>query len=151
MTGDLTPSEIESVLKHNYLGRIGCHSAGRTYVVPIGYTFDGNSILSYSADGMKVAMMRANPEVCFQVDHFATLTNWRSVICWGKYEELKGADAERAKKSLIDHFSEVSLSETNRLTYGQREVLDSAKTGHAKGEVIYRIRLTEKTGRYELA
>ena len=150
MTGDLTPSEIESVLRTNYLGRIGCHASGRTYVVPIGYAFDRGDVIAYSADGMKVQMMRANPDVCFQVDHFATLTNWRSVIGWGKFEEMHGAAADKAKGFLIDRFSEVSLADSNRLTFGQREVLDSAKAGHAKGEVIYRIHLTELTGRYEL-
>jgi nitroimidazol reductase NimA-like FMN-containing flavoprotein (pyridoxamine 5'-phosphate oxidase superfamily) len=150
MTGDLTPSEIETVLKHNYLGRIGCHANGRTYVVPIGYAFDGEYILSYAADGLKVSMMRSNPEVCFEVDHYSSLTNWRSVICWGRYDELAGGAAEKAKRILVDRFSELSLSESNRLTFGQREVLDSAKAGHPKDAVIYRIRLTERTGRYEL-
>lgn len=34
--------------------------------------------------------MRANPEVCSQVDEIDDMANWRSVIAWGRYEELKG-------------------------------------------------------------
>jgi nitroimidazol reductase NimA-like FMN-containing flavoprotein (pyridoxamine 5'-phosphate oxidase superfamily) len=28
-------------------------------------------------------MMRANPHVCFEVDHRENLANWRSVVAWG--------------------------------------------------------------------
>jgi len=32
--------------------------------------------------------MRKNPEVCFQLDVIENLASWRSVICWGTFEEL---------------------------------------------------------------
>ena len=35
-------------------------------------------------------MMRENPWVCVEVDHMDNLANWRSVIAWGRFEELGG-------------------------------------------------------------
>ncbi|MEB2777424.1 hypothetical protein SYJ56_19070 [Algoriphagus sp. D3-2-R+10] len=36
--------------------------------------------------------MRNNPRVCFQVDSIENMTNWRSVIAWGEFEEMKNED-----------------------------------------------------------
>jgi nitroimidazol reductase NimA-like FMN-containing flavoprotein (pyridoxamine 5'-phosphate oxidase superfamily) len=43
MLGELTPEQINAVLFSEVVGRIGCHSEGRTYVVPITYVFDGDA------------------------------------------------------------------------------------------------------------
>ena len=32
--------------------------------------------------------MRQNRQVCFEVEDIPDLGNWKSVICWGEYEEL---------------------------------------------------------------
>jgi hypothetical protein len=40
-------------------------------------------VCGHSADGLKITMMRANPHVCFEVDHRENLANWRSVVAWG--------------------------------------------------------------------
>ncbi|HUJ76140.1 MAG TPA: pyridoxamine 5'-phosphate oxidase family protein, partial [bacterium] len=95
MMGALEAAEIETVLKRGIIGRIGCHAQNRTYVVPVTYAYDGEYVYAHSAEGLKVDLMRANPEVCFEVDTYTSLTNWRSVIAWGHFEELKGDDARR--------------------------------------------------------
>jgi len=150
MFGDLDQEQIESILKHNAVGRLGCHADGKTYIVPVGYAYDGEAIYAYSADGMKIAMMRKNPEVCFEVDHYASLTNWKSVVCWGRFEELRGKDAERAIDLLTRRFADLTIQDEHLLTPGQRLVAASAGTGSPKDPILYRIRVSEKTGRYEL-
>jgi len=37
---------------------------------------------------MKIDMMRKNPEVCFQTDMIENLSDWESVIAWGRFEEI---------------------------------------------------------------
>ena len=150
MYGDLNQEQIETILKQNAVGRLGCHAHGKTYIVPIGYAYDGDSIYSYSGSGLKVEMMRENPNVCFEVDHYASLTNWKSVVCWGRYEELHGKDAEHGVQVLTRHFQDLTIQDENMLTYGQRIVAETAGAGAPKEPVVYRIRLAEKTGRYEL-
>ncbi len=148
MLGQLNVDEIDALLQSEVVGRIGCHASGRTYVVPITYVFEDGAIIGHSSDGLKLRMMRENPYVCFEVDRMDDLANWRSVIAWGRYEELHGAEADRAVAKLLGKLLPMTVtSETSHppkdLTHQHRAVTDGL---HA---VIYRIRLTEKSGRFE--
>jgi nitroimidazol reductase NimA-like FMN-containing flavoprotein (pyridoxamine 5'-phosphate oxidase superfamily) len=88
MFGTLNNEEIEQVFYNNIIGRIGCHADGKTYVVPISYAYDGDCIYAHTYEGMKISIMRKNPEVCFQADNMQNMANWQSVIAWGTFEEL---------------------------------------------------------------
>jgi nitroimidazol reductase NimA-like FMN-containing flavoprotein (pyridoxamine 5'-phosphate oxidase superfamily) len=41
MLRTLIETQIEALLKDQLIGRIGCHSAGITYIVPVNYIYDG--------------------------------------------------------------------------------------------------------------
>jgi len=110
MLGTLTPTEIEAVLHRGIVGRIGCHADGRTYIVPITYAYDSGSIYAHSAEGLKLHMMRANPNVCFEIDQMDDLANWKSVIAWGRFEELHGSDADHAMALLLARLLPLSVS-----------------------------------------
>jgi nitroimidazol reductase NimA-like FMN-containing flavoprotein (pyridoxamine 5'-phosphate oxidase superfamily) len=69
------------------VGRLGCSTDGKMYIVPVTFVYDGTYIYAHSKEGLKIKMMRNNPSVCFEVDIIDNLTNWRSVILWGEYEE----------------------------------------------------------------
>jgi nitroimidazol reductase NimA-like FMN-containing flavoprotein (pyridoxamine 5'-phosphate oxidase superfamily) len=101
MLGQLDPQEIEALLQREKVGRLGCHANGRTYVVPITYAYADGAIFAHSTQGLKLHMMRENPNVCFQVDRIDDLRNWRSVIVWGQYEELVGNEASYAMAQLL--------------------------------------------------
>ncbi len=149
MIGKLNNEQIEEVLIAGILGRIGCNDGKKTYVVPVNYVYEGNSVIAHSVVGMKIEMMRKNPEVCFEVDDMKTLTNWKSVIAWGSYRELTDErDRYYAMKIFVDKMMHMKISETARppeLTEGRVHPLSQ---GSIK-PVIYRIILHEKTGRYE--
>ena len=149
MLGTLNRDEIDHVLRTEVVGRIGGHDDGRTYIVPITYAYDGGHVYGHSAVGMKVRMMRTNPHVCFEVDHMEDMANWQSVIAWGVYEELHGDAATEAMRLLIDRLAPLMASETSQPSHGL-----GAPSGHRADTagheaVIYRITLTEKTGRFE--
>lgn len=144
MLGTLTEQQIDQVLRGEVIGRIGCSTEGRVYVVPITYAYDGTAIYGHSADGMKLRAMRANPNVCFEVEHVDNLANWQSVIAWGVFEELKGEEAEAGMRLLVDRLMPLLASETSGAPHGEQA--GSSRGQHA---AIYRIRLTERTGRYE--
>ena len=148
MLGELTPEQMNAVLFNEVVGRIGCHGEGRTYIVPVTYAFDGDAIYAHSAEGLKIRMMRANPHVCFQVDQRENLANWRSVVAWGVYEELDGKEAMDALQILVTRLMSLVASETLRLPDGPyrttaKPVIDAPKS------IVYRIRFTERTGRFE--
>jgi nitroimidazol reductase NimA-like FMN-containing flavoprotein (pyridoxamine 5'-phosphate oxidase superfamily) len=138
MLGRLRPAEITKVLRDGMIGRIGTHVAGRTYVVPVTYVYDGDSVYGHSTLGQKIRMMRRNPTVCFQVDDIDGMANWRSVIAQGTYEELHGDMATAAVKLIRARIGALTTSETAG---------PAGRSG--RSHVSYRIRLHEKSGRYE--
>src|SRR5450759_5847288 len=118
MLGSLSPTEIDELLRTEVVARLGCHSDGRTYVVPITYVYDGESLIGHSAYGLKLRMMRQNPAVCVEVDRLEDLANWRSVIAWGRFEELTGAAASAALVRLRERFRPLMVSETSQPSHG---------------------------------
>lgn len=62
----------------------------------------GTFIYGHAVDGAKLRAMRADPHVCFEVEHVDNLANWQSVIGWGTFEELDGEDAEVGMHLLVD-------------------------------------------------
>ncbi len=152
MLGELRPKRIDHLLHLETVGRIGCHASGRTYIVPITYVYDGEAIYAHSFEGMKLRMMRENPMVCFEVEHFETLDNWESIVIQGRFEELQGGEAAAGRTLLVEHFRNLGAPwlRTPPTTVG---------TGYARVHqfdpsadempIVYRIVPIERTGRFE--
>jgi nitroimidazol reductase NimA-like FMN-containing flavoprotein (pyridoxamine 5'-phosphate oxidase superfamily) len=149
MIGKLNKEQIEEVLKENVLGRIGCNDGNKTYVVPVNYVYDGRFIICHSLLGMKIRMMRKNPDICFEVDAMKSFTNWKSVIVRGQYQELKNeTDRYQAMKLFVDRMMRLKISETAIPPEISAQRVHPRSPGNIK-PVIYRIVITEKTGRFE--
>lgn len=149
MLGKLTRQEAEELLYNNITGRIGCYSNGRVYVVPISYVFDGTCIIAHAREGMKIQYMRSHPEVCFEVEHIKDLTNWKSVIAWGTYEELQ-EDVERfnALQLLVNRTLKLKVSKTAIAPHMTAKRVHAHQPGNVKA-IVFKIHLTEITGRFE--
>ena len=147
MFGKLAPNQVEEFLKKQFIGRIGCHADNITYVVPISYAYDGIYIYGHTFEGLKIDMMRKNPKVCFEIDDTNNLANWQSVVAWGEFEELKdGKERDEALQKLNARILPVITSATMHIS--PQWPFPAGDTSSIKG-VVYRIRLTEKTGRFE--
>lgn len=133
----LPDDQIEELLSTGLVGRIACcaHGAGdgddRPYVVPLAYGYDGDAVYAHSSVGRKLRMMRAQPLVCFEVDRAEAADRWRSVIAEGIYEELTDVQARERALNIIYPKPDTAPR------------LDPQT-------VVYRIRLTAKSGRYEI-
>jgi len=149
MLGPLDPVTLEALLSNQLVGRIGCHAGGFTYIVPVHYVYDPPYVYAHSTDGLKIDLMRKNPEVCFQVDSIQDFFNWQSVVCWGIFEEITGIEeSEQAMQKIIDRI-EPYLSKADD-AHPSHGIADAASDiGYDKELVVYRIRLTKKTGRFE--
>ncbi|MBW7892834.1 MAG: pyridoxamine 5'-phosphate oxidase family protein [Chitinophagaceae bacterium] len=148
MFGKLNSEDIESLVHAQLVGRIGCTNKGKSYVVPISYAYDGQYIYAHTSEGMKIDMMRKNPDVCFQVDDTKDLSNWQSAILWGEFEELpKDPQRTEALKVLSARKIPFISSETMHLT-SQWPFQDDDDLSKIPG-IVFRIRITEKTGRFE--
>ncbi|MBA2597786.1 MAG: pyridoxamine 5'-phosphate oxidase family protein [Chloroflexia bacterium] len=126
---------VEELLRTAVVGRIACcgHGVagdGRPYLVPLAYGYDGESVYAHSGPGRKLDLMRAEPRVSFEVDAAEAPDRWQSVIAEGTYEEID--DAEGRAQAL-------------RIIYPLPAVIPElgAQT------VLFRIRLTARSGRYE--
>lgn len=150
MLGKLNTDQIDAVLTANITGRIGCTDGVRVYVVPVSYAFNGNYVIAHSKEGMKIDMMRAHPQVCFQVDEMNDFANWRSVVVWGEYEEItEPRERYYAMKFLVSRLMHQKLSETAGLEEMHKAVEHPHEPDHIPRPVVYRIRINEKTGRFE--
>jgi hypothetical protein len=149
MLGVLDAEGIERVLTSEVLGRIGCRARGRVYVVPVTYAYDGEHVYVHSGEGTKVEAMRADPSVCFEVEHVRAISSWESVIAWGTFEELSGADAARAMALLEARLMPLMTWEASRFWHAPGTPGSTPEGRGPAGSVVYRIRLTEKTGRFE--
>jgi len=147
MLGELNERQIESLLNDLPVGRIGCHADGITYIVPVNYVYDGKNLYAHSARGMKIDMMRKNPEVCFQADAITDLQHWESVICWGKFEEITDMmEREHAMQKIINKIMPLMQGETAQPSHGFTS--DASEVGFCVELILYKIILIRKTGRF---
>lgn len=150
MIGKLTTEEIEEVLKQNMLGRIGCNDGNRTYVVPVNYVYDGKCIIAHSCEGMKIKMMRKNSDVCFEVDEIKTASSWKSVIAWGEFQELTEERSRyEAMKLFVQRMLHLKITKSDPISHSTKNTEQFTLHPANHRSVIYRIVLTEKTGRFE--
>jgi len=147
MLGRLNDRQIERLLHSELVGRIGCQSKGRVYVVPVTYAYDSESVYCHSRDGLKLEMMRENPDVCFEVERIADLANWQTVVAQGTFEELKGAAASFAMQLLVDRLEPIIISETGGPVHDSEA--RSKPIGSDAVARVFRIKLKERTGRFE--
>lgn len=129
----LAEDEIEELLRTAIVGRIACcdHVAGgRPYLVPLAYGYDGEALYAHSGPGTKLRIMRAQPLVTIEVDQAGAADRWRSVVAEGTFEEIAEPSArERALRMIYPPPSAVPALGTQT--------------------VVFRIRLTAKSGRAE--
>ena len=75
------------------------------------------------------------------------MRNWQCVIVFGKFEELKGKEAEKALAILFDRVYPVAPSSTiHTFGHDENEKIDN---GTQIKHVMYRIKIKKITGRSE--
>ena len=147
MIGLLSDNEIEAVLGQGIMGRIGCHHDGTTYVVPISYAYNHGKVYALTGEGLKLSIMRKNPEVCFEVETQTNMANWRSVIAWGTFKEL--TDPAERKIGLYNLTSRILPLESSQTTHLYADwPFPPDDLNKIKG-VVFQISLNKKTGRFE--
>jgi nitroimidazol reductase NimA-like FMN-containing flavoprotein (pyridoxamine 5'-phosphate oxidase superfamily) len=148
MTGELNNNQIDEFLSSQILGRIGCCADGVSYVIPVNYVYFDNYIVAHSNMGLKIDIMRKNPDVCFEVDVIKNMVNWQCVILWGKFEEITD-EKEQAEvlQKLVRRLLSFANEETSQPAHG---VSAHAKAAFRKEAIWYKIKLTSKTGRFEM-
>lgn len=138
----LNSAENIKLLDRGRIGHLACHVKDDIYLVPITYAFEDGYIYSHSKHGQKIQMMRKNPRVCVQVEEVHDFFRWKSVIAWGRFEELSGNEATLAMRKLI-----LKVNEDEKDI--RRSELELDLSAQLETAVIYRIKIEKSTGRSE--
>jgi hypothetical protein len=138
----LGPSETIGLLERNRFGHLACHARDDLYIVPITYAFEDGYIFSHSKYGKKIEMMRGNPKVCIQVEEVEGFFRWKSVIAWGRFEELKGDEAITVMRRLIQKIVEKELDH-------RRSELEIDLSAQLESAIVFQIKVEKSTGRCE--
>jgi nitroimidazol reductase NimA-like FMN-containing flavoprotein (pyridoxamine 5'-phosphate oxidase superfamily) len=148
MLGQLKDAQIRNLLSSQAVGRLACTDGNQPYIVPVTYTYDGKYIYGQSNEGMKLEILRSNPNVCFEVDTMTDMRNWQSVVVYGTFEELGGDEEKEARDILFNRVMPLMTSSTIH-AHGHPPnggvVDDSTRVKN----VMYRIVINKVTGRFE--
>jgi nitroimidazol reductase NimA-like FMN-containing flavoprotein (pyridoxamine 5'-phosphate oxidase superfamily) len=139
MTRKLSEVEARNLIAGGRIGRLGCVANGEPYVVPINYVFEDGSIYSHSLPGRKIDALRANPRSCLQLDEIENNFEWRSVIAYGNFEEIRiPSDRSSILSKLLGRFPQLTPVES---------VI--ARDAGAPDSVVFRIIVDRITGEQE--
>lgn len=148
MLGVLNEMQINNFLLSQAVGRIACTDGKKPYIVPVTYVYDGKNIIGQTNEGKKLNIMRNNPNLCFEVDAMSNMANWQSVIIDGTFSELKRAAATKARNYLFNHVWPYLTSATIH-SHEHGISLSGVDDNNRIKPVMFRIKIKEKTGRYE--
>ena len=132
----LSDDETRNLLAAAHVGRLGCIVNGEPYVVPVNCHLEGDFLYSHSLPGRKISGLRENPQVCVQVDHIESDLRWRSVIAFGRYEEVtKPNDRADVLNKLLRKFPLLTPVESALVTDGSPPEV-----------IVFRIKIERLTG-----
>jgi nitroimidazol reductase NimA-like FMN-containing flavoprotein (pyridoxamine 5'-phosphate oxidase superfamily) len=137
--------EVEEILLKATVGRLGTCADGIPYITPMNFTYDKERFrifLHCAQEGQKLQNIRANPNVCFEVEDVkeiivkqptcASSVAYRSVILFGNIKILSDLHAKNyAIQKLADKyapqnpkvpFTEAMLNRTNVLEIEIKEM-----------------------------
>jgi len=135
------------LVNHISLGRIACAHDTQPYVTPFSYVYHESYIYSFATIGKRVEWMRSNPRVCVEVDDIISREEWRSVVIFGRFQELY----ETRELPDLRKFAHELLSKAVRwwepgfvktLHWGEERRLEA---------IYFRISIDEITGRQAIA
>lgn len=147
MFGTLTTPQMLEILLTQPVGRLACNDAPAPYVVPVSYAFEGGCVYIYSMEGRKLALMRKDPNVRFLVDDTEQLSNWKSVLCEGLFEELTSTEQRLAALNVLGK-RKIPFVSSKTMRISPEWPFDEEDMSQLPG-VFFRIVVKEMTGRFE--
>jgi nitroimidazol reductase NimA-like FMN-containing flavoprotein (pyridoxamine 5'-phosphate oxidase superfamily) len=98
---DMSPAEMHALLQRESFGHLGCARDNRPYVLPMNYAYDGKELYFFTTQGLKTQYIKANSQVCLQVEEIKDATHWKSVTVIGQAAELTSAEETQRAMKLI--------------------------------------------------
>jgi len=140
---NMTEAECRHALKEASVGRIACAHDNQPYVVPIYFAYHERHLYAISTVGQKIEWMRANPQVCIEVDEITDPDDWMSVVMFGHYEELPDvAEYKHAREQALDLLQRRSARWWEPACVGEGD----RDRPHSRTPVAYRIHIDRVSG-----
>jgi len=144
---NMTTAEIENILQSQSICRLACNDIKFPYIIPISYYYDGKYIYCQSQQGKKIELMQKNSNVTVLVDIIGSMNNYKSVIVNGEYQELKGLEADAARKLLFEQI--FSLMTTTRIHHFEHQESGKIDDSDRIKIIMFRIKILNTSGRKE--
>lgn len=127
---DMTREASLVLLAETRLGRLACAQGDQPYILPFYFTYRSNYLYSFATVGQKIEWMRANPRVCVEADVVVSSQEWRSVIAFGRYEELPDrpewhSERESAWKLLQNYATWWEPGYAKTIVHGTERILNT--------------------------
>jgi len=145
MYGDLSAHQVETVLNGHRYGRVAFNLNDEVYITPMNYGYDGSRIYGQAPKGSvgkvpggtKIAGMRQNTHVAFEVDEIQDAAHWRSVLVQGRFHELRERGEKQAAFQRVQ--AQAGGGERSEVSWGMD--IDQL--------VVFTIDITQRHGRFE--
>jgi len=80
---ELTEAECREMLRRHHVGRLAFTFHDRVDIEPIGFVFDGQSIVFRTSPGSKLLTIQHHPWVALEIDEATGMFDWKSVVVHG--------------------------------------------------------------------
>jgi len=97
----MSQADCRTLIRDERLGRLACCKDDRPLVVPIYYVCSGNLIYCFSMPGQKLDVMRANPNVCLEIENIERINRWKCVIIQGVFREFSTPEDKDAAWEIL--------------------------------------------------
>lgn len=132
----LSDQKSWEMLSRSRVARLGCVTDNGPYITPINYYLEDNCAYSHSLPGLKITALRHDPRACLQAEEVENDYRWRSVLAFGRYEEVTGhTERKEVLGKLLTRFPLLTPVETA-----------IADDGAPPPVLVFRIRIESVTG-----
>jgi nitroimidazol reductase NimA-like FMN-containing flavoprotein (pyridoxamine 5'-phosphate oxidase superfamily) len=138
--------EIEAILERAITGRVGMAKDGVPYVVPVHFVYAKSAVYFHCAgEGKKLDWIRANPNVCLEVDEDVVIRTGTKACDWGtKFNSVIGT----GKASILeDRDEKAGALDVIMKKYSGREEKWEFKPEQVEKVAVVKIVLDELTGK----
>ena len=145
---DLSRDEIEAMLLRNRVGRLAFSIHDRVDIQPLHYVYERGWLYGRTSEGEKIATLKHNQWVAFEVDEITDLFDWTSLVIHGSFWILHSRGSPRAEElwakaaELMSEIVPAALTESDPVAF--RQTLFRIAVSDVRGrEAKMKLRRTE--------
>jgi nitroimidazol reductase NimA-like FMN-containing flavoprotein (pyridoxamine 5'-phosphate oxidase superfamily) len=134
---ELSREEIEAMLLRNNVGRIAFSFHDRVDVQPIHYVYERGWLYGRTSEGDKIASLKHNQWIAFEIDEVEDVFDWRSIVIHGSIWILHPRGSPRAEEvwakaaELVNRIVPGALTEHDPVAF--RQILFRIAVGDVRG------------------